>query len=331
MTDMDFAKKVVQGDVLSAARLIRCLEDEVDGAAEELEALYVKTGRAHVVGITGAPGVGKSTVLGCLIGSFRRRGMTVGVVAVDPSSPFSGGAILGDRVRMQAYGLDREVFIRSLASRGWKGGLSRATVSTVHVMDAMGKDIIFVEAVGSGQADVDIALISDTVLLVLNPGAGDEVQMMKAGILETADVFVVNKSDLAGADQLRQGLVSMLAMSARSSAKDEWQRTIVMAEAICDKGTEDMAEAILRHKELLSGSGEMQKRREARARLELAWAVEDYLKKHIAGMDPEQLARTVSSLAQRKTSPRSVVSEIVARMSSGGSGGFFADRITKDA
>ena len=237
---MDLASKVLQGDVLSAARLIRCLEDEVDGAAEELEALYVKTGRAHIVGITGAPGVGKSTILGCLIGSFRKRDMTVGVVAVDPSSPFSGGAILGDRVRMQAYGVDKDVFIRSLASRGWKGGLSRATVSTVQVMDAMGKDIIFVEAVGSGQADVDIAVISDTVVLVLNPGAGDEVQMMKAGILETADIFVVNKSDLAGADQLKQGLVSMLAMSARGTSGTGRQREIVMAEATCNKGTEEI-------------------------------------------------------------------------------------------
>ncbi len=311
---MDLASKVLQGDVLSAARLIRCLEDEVDGAAEELEALYIKTGRAHIVGITGAPGVGKSTILGCLIGSFRKRGMTVGVVAVDPSSPFSGGAILGDRVRMQAYGVDKDVFIRSLASRGWKGGLSRATVSTVQVMDAMGKDIIFVEAVGSGQADVDIAVISDTVVLVLNPGAGDEVQMMKAGILETADIFVVNKSDLAGADQLKQGLVSMLAMSARGTSETGRQREIVMAEATCNKGTEEIGDAILRQREFLSTSGEMQKRREARARLELAWAVEDYLRKHIDGMDQQQLARMVVNLAQRKTNPRSVVSEIIARM-----------------
>ncbi len=328
---MDLASKVLQGDVLSAARLIRCLEDEVDGAAEELEALYVRTGRAHIVGVTGAPGVGKSTVLGCLIGSFRKKEMTVGVVAVDPSSPFSGGAILGDRVRMQAYGVDKDVFIRSLASRGWKGGLSRATVSTIHVMDAMGKDTIFVEAVGSGQADIDIALISDTVVLVLNPGAGDEVQMMKAGILEAADIFVVNKADLAGADQLKHGLVAMMAMSARGTTESEWKRAVVMAEATCDKGTEEIAAAILKHKEFLSASGEMGKRREERARLELAWAVEDYLKKHIDGMDQEQLARMVKHLAQRQTNPRSVVSEIIARMSSGGSGGFFADRITKDA
>jgi LAO/AO transport system kinase len=198
-------------------------------------------------------------------------------------------------------------------------------------MDAMGKDIVLVEAVGSGQADVDIALISDTVVLVLNPGAGDEVQMMKAGILETADVFVVNKSDLSGAEQLKQALLAMLAMSARGTPEVGWQRGIVMTEATCNKGIEEMAEAILKHKVFLSTSGEMQKRREERARLELAWAVEDYLKKHIDSMDQQQLARMVGDLAQRKTNPRSVVSEIVARMMAGGSGGFFADRIPKDA
>ena len=312
---MDLANKIIQGDVLSAARLIRRLEDEVEGASEDLEALYLKTGRAQVVGITGAPGVGKSTVTGCLIGDFRSRNMTVGVVAVDPSSPFSGGAILGDRVRMQAYGVDKEVFIRSLASRGWKGGLSRATTSTVHVMDALGKDVILVEAVGSGQADIDIALISDTVVLVLNPGAGDEVQMMKAGILEAADIFIVNKSDLAGAEQLRMSLDAMLAMSAKSANGSEWKRPVLMAEAACGKGIREIAEAILEHKDYLAASGELDKRRKERARLELTWALEDYLKKHIESMDQEQLTQLVTGLAQRETNPRSVVSQIVAQMS----------------
>ena len=312
---MDLANKIIQGDVLSAARLIRRLEDEVEGASEDLEALYLKTGRAQVVGITGAPGVGKSTVTGCLIGDFRSRNMTVAVVAVDPSSPFSGGAILGDRVRMQAYGVDKEVFIRSLASRGWKGGLSRATTSTVHVMDALGKDVILVEAVGSGQADIDIALISDTVVLVLNPGAGDEVQMMKAGILEAADIFIVNKSDLAGAEQLRMSLDAMLAMSAKSANGSEWKRPVLMAEAACGKGIREIAEAILEHKDYLAASGELDKRRKERARLELTWALEDYLKKHIESMDQEQLTQLVTGLAQRETNPRSVVSQIVAQMS----------------
>jgi LAO/AO transport system kinase len=322
---MDLAKRVLQGDVLSAARLIRSLEDEVEGAERELESLYVSTGRAQIVGITGAPGVGKSTVVGCLIGKLRKKDLKVGVVAVDPSSPFSGGAILGDRVRMQAYGVDKEVFIRSLASRGWKGGLSRATVSTVHVMDAMGKDVILVEAVGSGQADIDIARISDTVILVLNPGAGDEVQMMKAGILEAADIFVVNKCDLAGAEQLRQGLMGMLSISAKKGSQSSWKQEIVMAQANCDTGMDDLTASVLKHNEFISTSGELEKRRQERAKLELAWAVEDYLKKHIDSMDQGQLAQMVKDLAQRKTNPRSVVSEIVGRMSAGGRDGLFAD------
>lgn len=322
---MELANKVLKGDVLSAARLIRCLEDEVEGAAEELEAVYTSTGRAQIVGITGAPGVGKSTILGCLIGKLRKRDLKVGVVAVDPSSPFSGGAILGDRVRMQAYGVDKEVFIRSLASRGWKGGLSRATVSTIHVMDAMGKDVILVEAVGSGQADIDIARVSDTVILVLNPGAGDEVQMMKAGILEAADIFVINKSDLAGAEQLRQGLMAMLSISSRPPKASDWKREMVMAQANCDKGTDELAAAVLKHHEFISANGELEKRRQEQARLELAWAVEDYLKKHMDSMDQGQLAKMVEDLAQRKTNPRSVVSEIVGRMSAGGRDGLFAD------
>jgi LAO/AO transport system kinase len=311
---MDLASKVVQGDVLSAARLIRCLEDEVEGASEQLEALYLKTGRAHVVGVTGAPGAGKSTLVGCLIGKFRAREMKVGVVAVDPSSPFSGGAILGDRVRMQSFGVDKEVFIRSLASRGWKGGLSRATLSTVHVMDAMGKDVILVEAVGSGQADTDIAWISDTTILVMNPGAGDEVQMMKAGILEAADVLVVNKSDVAGADQMKHGLEVMVAMTAKNKKADAWTPPVLMAQAACDKGTEEIAEAVARHKEHLTRSGELQRRRTERARVELAWAVEYYLNQYIDGMDQDELARMVEGLARRTTNPRAVAVDIISRV-----------------
>ncbi len=315
---MDLAKKVLKGDVLSAARLIRCLEDDIEGANDELDELYVHTGHAHIIGITGAPGAGKSTILGCLIGNLRKRDITVGVVAVDPSSPFSGGAILGDRVRMQAYGGDKDVFIRSLASRGWKGGLSRATLSTVHVMDAMGKDIVLVEAVGSGQADIDIARISDTVILVLNPGAGDEVQMMKAGILEAADIFVINKSDLPGADRLRLNLDAMLAISSRGRKEGDWKPSVIMAEATGDKGTDEIAEAILNHRKHLVESEELVERRKERARLELVWAADDFVRRHLENMDQEHLNRLVDDLAQRKNSPRSVALDIITAMSSGG-------------
>jgi len=313
---MKLSDKVLKGDVPAAARLIRCIEDELSGAAEELENVYLHTGRAHIVGVTGAPGTGKSTLLGCLIGIFRKKDMKVGVVAVDPTSPFSGGALLGDRVRMQAYGVDKDVFIRSLASRGWKGGLAKATVSTVHVMDAMGKDVIFVEAVGSGQGEIDIAHVADTVILVLTPGMGDEVQMMKAGILEAADVFVINKADLEGADKLKLDLEIMLGMQARTASG--WKPGITLTEATRDKGTHEVAEELRRHREFLISSGELAKRRQERARLELLWAVESHLKTHIDKMDPEHLAKLVDDLAQRKTNPRSAAQKIIAEISSGG-------------
>lgn len=312
---MKLSDKVLKGDVPAAARLIRCIEDEVSGAAEELESVYRHTGRGHIVGVTGAPGAGKSTLLGCLIGIFRKKNMKVGVVAVDPTSPFSGGALLGDRVRMQAYGVDKDVFIRSLASRGWKGGLAKATVSTVHVMDAMGKDIIFVEAVGSGQAEIDIARVADTVILVLTPGMGDEVQMMKAGILEAADIFVINKADLEGADKLKLSLEIMLGMQSQPAAG--WKPRIILTEATCDKGTDEVGEEVLRHREFLVSSGELVKRRQERARLELLWAVESYLKSYIEKMDPEHLARLVDDLAQRKTNPRTAALKIITEVSSG--------------
>ncbi len=306
---MNLVSKVLEGDVLAAARLMRCIEDEVSGSVEELESVYLHTGRAYVVGVAGAPGVGKSTLLGSLIGVFRKESMTVGVVAVDPTSPFSGGAILGDRVRMQNYGTDKDVFIRSLATRGWKGGLSKATVDMIHVMDAMGKDIIFVESVGSGQGEVDIARVADTAVVVLTPGMGDEIQMMKAGILETADIFVINKADKDGAENSRTGLENMLEMKARLPG--EWKPGIILTEAISGKGAEQLTEEILRHRAFLTSSGELEKRRKERAKLELAWAVESSLKNYMESMDKDYLAKLVDDLVHRRTNPKSAASRII--------------------
>ena len=306
---MNLVNKILKGDVLAAARLIRGIEDEVSDAVEELESVYLHTGRAYIVGVTGAPGVGKSTLLGSLINIFRKKNMTVGVVALDPTSPFTGGAILGDRVRMQSYGVDKDVFIRSLAARGWKGGLSKATVNTIHVMDAMGKDIIFVEAVGSGQGEVDIARVADTSIIILTPGMGDEIQMMKAGILEVADIFVINKADREGADNLRTGLEVMLEM--KTHLPDEWKPGIILTEAVSDIGTEQLVEEILRHREFLASSGELEKRRRERAKLELTMAVESSLKNYIERMDKDYLEKLVDDLVHRKTNPRSAASKII--------------------
>jgi len=307
--ESELVSKILAGDVLAAARLIRGIENELPDAVEELESLYPHTGRAYIVGVAVAPGVGKSTLLGCLISIFRRKNMTVGVIAIDPTSPFTGGAILGDRVRMQSYGVDKDVFIRSLASRGWKGGLSKATVNTIHVMDAMGKDVIFVEAVGSGQGEVDIARVADTSIIILTPGMGDEIQMMKAGILEVADIFVINKADRGGADSLKSGLETMLEMKARLPG--ERKPGIILTEAIFDKGTEQLAEGILGHREFLTSSGELEKRRKERARLELTMAVESSLKNYIERMDKDCLEKLVDDLVHRKTNPRSAASKII--------------------
>jgi len=306
----ELASKILEGNVLAAARLMTGLEDESPNAVEELRSLYPHTGRAHIVGVGGAPGAGKSTVIDALISVFRKKNMTVGVIAIDPTSPFTGGAILGDRIRMQSYGIDKDVFIRSLAARGWKGGLSRATVNMIHVMDAMGKDIIFVEAVGAGQGEVDSARVADTSIVVLTPGAGDEIQMMKAGILETADIFVINKADRNGAENLKNGLEIMLETKAQPLS--EWKPGIILTEAISSKGTEELVEEILRHKEHLILSGELGKRRKEKTKLELMMAVESSLKNYIDDrIDKDYLEKLVDDLVHRKVSPHAAALKIL--------------------
>ena len=194
-------ERLLQGDRLAAARLITAIEQSPRDAAEVVRRIHPRTGRAHIVGITGAPGAGKSTLVDTLIDLWRKNGKTVGVIAIDPSSPFTGGALLGDRIRMQKRSTDKQVFIRSMGSRGHLGGLASATADAVKVLDAMGKDVILIETVGVGQAEVDVVKVADTTVVVLVPGMGDEIQSIKAGIMEIADIFVVNKADRDGADK----------------------------------------------------------------------------------------------------------------------------------
>jgi len=308
---MKLVSKILEGNVLAAARLMRGIEDELPDAVEKLKSIYLYTGQAYIVGVAGAPGVGKSTLLDSLINIFRMKNMTVGVIAIDPTSPFTGGAILGDRIRMQSYGTDKDVFIRSLATRGWKGGLSKATVNMIHVMDAMGKDIIFVESVGSGQGEIDITRVTDTATVILNPGMGDEIQTIKAGILEAADIFVINKADRDGASNLKIGLEAMLEM--RVHLPGEWKPGIILTEAISSKGTEELAEEILRHKEFLISSGELKTRRREKAKLELIDTIESSLKNYIyQRIDKEgYLEKLVDDLVQRKTNPQSAALKII--------------------
>jgi LAO/AO transport system kinase len=227
---MEITKKIQGGDVRAASRLIRNLEDRMPEAKLTIKHLFPLTGRAHVIGITGSPGAGKSTLTDGLIDCFRKKGKTVGVLAVDPTSPFTGGAILGDRIRMQRHAEDPGVFVRSLATRGALGGLAKAVGDAIHVMDVLGKDIIMVETVGTGQQEVDIINHSHTVLVVLVPGMGDEIQAIKAGILEIADVFVVNKADRDGSSKLSRELMAMLDMAPPSAFQGGWRPSIMKVE-----------------------------------------------------------------------------------------------------
>ena len=304
--------KILQGDVRAAARLMRDIEDEAPNAVEELKSIYPHTGRAYIIGVTGAPGVGKTTLVDTFITSFRRENMTVGVVAIDPTSPFTGGALLGDRVRMQKHSTDQGVFIRSLAARGWKGGLSKAAISMVHVMDAMNKDIILVETMGTGQAEIDIVRVTDTSILILTPGMGDAIQMMKAGILEGADIFVINKADKDGADSLKMELQVMLEMMGKLPS--EWKPGVVLTEAVNSKGIEELTREILRHREFLISSGGLEKRRKEGAKLELIEAIESSLKSCInSRIDNRCLEKLVDDLVQKKTNPYSAALRIINR------------------
>jgi LAO/AO transport system kinase len=260
-------EKARAGDARSVARLISLVEDASPVLREVMAALTPYAGTAHVVGLTGSPGVGKSTSTSALVGALRRQGKRVGVLAIDPSSPFSGGALLGDRVRMQDHALDPEVYIRSMASRGHLGGLSWATPQAVRVLDAAGCDVVLVETVGVGQSEVEIAGLADTTLVLLAPGMGDGIQAAKAGILEIGDIYVINKADRDGAATLRRELRSMLALAERP--EDAWRPEILLTVATSGDGVEDVATAIDRHRGWLGSNGQLQQRRTRRARDEI--------------------------------------------------------------
>ncbi|MDZ7762263.1 MAG: methylmalonyl Co-A mutase-associated GTPase MeaB [Desulfovermiculus sp.] len=272
--------RIRAGDVRTVSRLIRHIEDKNPRATEVIKALFPLTGHAHVIGLTGAPGAGKSTLNDALITSYRRQGKTVGVLAVDPTSPFTGGAILGDRVRMQRHAEDKGVFIRSLATRGALGGLSDAVDEAIHVLDAMGKDVILVETVGTGQSEVDIMNNAHTILLVLTPGMGDEVQTLKAGVMEIADLFLINKADQPGAAKLLNELKRALDMA--DSFPCGWRPPILTVENIAqpepfvDKVNQVRCK-IEEHYELLRDSDILRQRERRKAEVQLKHALDNAL------------------------------------------------------
>lgn len=308
---MSLAERILKGEIQAASRLMRDIDDEMDSAVEELKKLYPKTGGAHIIGITGPPGAGKSTLVDKMVGVLRNELQTVGVIAVDPTSPFSGGAILGDRIRMQQHSDDEGVFIRSLATRGHLGGISRSTRDIIKVMDAMGKDSIFVETVGVGQDEVEIVMAADTSIVVLVPGFGDGIQAMKAGVLEIADIFVINKSEQGGADQLEQELMIMLEMGSRRVS--EWTIPIYRTEAITGEGIEELITGVQQHKEMLHQEESFQQRKRDRIRVEFIEILRSSLMKQIARKlsNNGALDQIVENIAKREVDPYSVVEGII--------------------
>ncbi len=334
------AERVLQGDVRAAARLMRDLDDRLPEGEASLRALFPHTGRAFVVGLTGAPGAGKSSLTDRLIGHYRRAGRTVGVVAVDPTSPFTGGAILGDRIRMQDHALDPGVFIRSLGTRGHLGGLSRSTHDLVQVMDAMGKDVVLVETVGVGQDEIEIASLAHTVVVVAVPGLGDDVQAIKAGVLEIADVFAVNKADREGADRTVRDLQTMLelrrtvmgrpldhdaahrfhggdAAPATPAPGAEWEPPIVRTVAVRAEGIEELAAAIDAHRASLQASGGWRAREVARARAAFVTVLRERLLAGALERLESELGRldaVAARIAERSADPWALAEELSARL-----------------
>lgn len=305
------AARVLDGDVRALARAITLIENEAPQAAALVRALHPHSGRAFLVGVTGPPGAGKSTLVDKLTQELRRRGHTVGIVAVDPTSPYSGGAVLGDRVRMQAHASDPGVFIRSMATRGHLGGLSRATGDIALVLDAAGRDVVLIETVGVGQDEVDIVRTADVSLVTLVPGTGDEVQAIKAGIMEIADVFVVNKADREGADRTVAAIEAMLALQA--PAPGAWTPPVVRTEATTGRGVTELWETVLRFREHPSSQPGQRRRHRAEFRLRelLGHGFLRYVEAEV--LEPGELATLLDRIAARDLDPYSAAEAVMQR------------------
>ncbi len=315
----DLRERLLNGDRRALARMVTLIENESPVARQALAELHQHTGRAHIVGVTGAPGAGKSTLVTHLVRELRKRERKVGVVAVDPSSPFTGGALLGDRIRMMELAGDPKVFIRSMASRGSLGGLSASTRDVVRAMDAAGYDPIIIETVGTGQAEVAVMRTAQTVLVVCAPGMGDEVQAIKAGILEIADIFVVSKADRPGADQTVAELSMMLSLDPTRRQHDKtrpyWRIPVLKTSALKDQGLVELADAIQRHQMYLEESGMLTNRTQRQVRSEIETlilhAVSNALKRQVS---EEEWRHLVEDVTTRERDPYSVAAELEQRI-----------------
>jgi LAO/AO transport system kinase len=306
--------RIRAGDVRALARAISTIEDNRPESRELLKAIFNFTGRARVIGLTGAPGAGKSTLVDQLAREYRKQERTVGIIAVDPTSPYTGGAILGDRIRMQAHHSDPGIYIRSMATRGNLGGLARATTDAATVLDAAGKDIVLIETVGVGQDEIDIVRLADVTVVILVPGMGDDVQTIKAGIMEIADIFVINKSDREGADRVEREIRSMQSLAIRS---DKWTPPIIKTVATDGKGIPELAATIVNYEQFLQQKDLLLKKKISSWRERLIEMLRDGLLERLLNerLPEEEIARLAAEIAEHKRDPYSLVEEIVGSFS----------------
>ncbi len=312
-----WAEQVRAGDVRAISRAITAIENHQPEAEELLRLVFPYTGGAYLTGVTGAPGTGKSTLVDRLSAYYRKQGEQVGVIAVDPTSPYSGGAILGDRIRMQGHASDAGMFIRSMATRGFLGGLARATAEVALLLDAAGKRQVLIETVGVGQDEIDIVRLADCVVVILVPGMGDDIQNMKAGLMEIGDIFVLNKADREGADRLEQQLHAMLSLV---MPREGWHPQVVRTVATENKGIDSLAEAVAKFRKHFESSGERQRKHVEHWKRRLVELVESrLLEKALGGAGGEaRLAEIAKAVAERKKDPFTAVNEILAKSGLGG-------------
>lgn len=304
------SKQLLAGDRRALARAITVVENGGNEASQLVSSVFSMSGRAHVIGVTGSPGVGKSTLVDALITEARKEDLKVAVLAVDPSSPFTGGAILGDRIRMQGHTLDRKVFIRSMANRGHQGGVSLATYDAVRMLDASGFDVIIIETVGVGQSELAIAQTADTTILVLMPGSGDDIQAIKSGIMEIGDVFVVNKGDLPGANKSASEIVASLELA---HFETEWRPPVIVSIAETGQGIDELWQSVRDHKSFLDASGLLETRRSKRIQAELSEIVADLARRNLKDSlaNSTDVQGVITQIIKREIDPHTAASHLI--------------------